>query len=158
MQGHPTMSINGIGMAGKGIWLPVKVQRTFSISEGLDSFTLPSDIPVALADMKTACGARLLPSSFLVVVEPSSPFGSQLTGNPNDENEETVPPQKILKVVFNWLTKILDSQLLTEKVRVTLANGISTIYASDEQGFTDWVYTPSEEEVHLNLVDELDNG
>ena len=105
MQGHPTMSINGIGMAGKGIWLPVQSARTFSISEGLDSFTLPSDIPVALADMKTACGARLLPSSFLVVVEPSSPFGSQLTGNPNDENEETVPPQKILKVVFNWLTK-----------------------------------------------------
>ena len=70
------------------------MQRTFSISEGLDSFTLPSDIPVALADMKTACGARLLPSSFLVVVEPSSPFGSQLTGNPNDENEETVPPPR----------------------------------------------------------------
>ena len=66
--------------------------------------------------------------------------------------------QKILKVVFNWLTKILDSQLLTEKSTVTLANGTSTIYASDQQGFTDWVYTPSEEEVHLNLVDELDNG
>ena len=73
MQGHPTMSINGIGMAGKGYMVACpKCKGLFPISEGLDSFTLPSDIPVALADMKTACGARLLPSSFLVVVEPSS--------------------------------------------------------------------------------------
>ena len=68
MQGHPTMSINGIGMAGKGYMVACpKCKGLFPISEGLDSFTLPSDIPVALADMKTACGARLLPSSFLVV-------------------------------------------------------------------------------------------
>ena len=141
----------------RGIWLPVQSARTFSISEGLDSFTLPSDIPVALADMKTACGARLLPSSFLVVVEPSSPFGSQLTGNPNDENEETVPPPENPQGRFQLVDQNT-GQPIANRSTVTLANGISTIYASDEQGFTDWVYTPSEEEVHLNLVDELDNG
>ena len=118
MQGHPTMSINGIGMAGKGYMVACpKCKGLFPISEGLDSFTLPSDIPVALADMKTACGARLLPSSFLVVVEPSSPFGSQLTGNQMMKMRKQFLHQKILKVVFNWLTKILDSQLLTERVQ-----------------------------------------
>lgn len=108
--------------------------------------------------MKTACGARLLPSSFLVVVEPSSPFGSQLTGNPNDENEETVPPPENPQGRFQLVDQNTGQPIANRRVRVTLANGISTIYASDEQGFTDWVYTPSEEEVHLNLVDELDNG
>ena len=118
MQGHPTMSINGIGMAGKGVYGCLsKVQRTFSISEGLDSFTLPSDIPVALADMKTACGARLLPSSFLVVVEPSSPFGSQLTGNPNDENEETVPPPENPQGRFQLVDQNTGQPIANRKVQ-----------------------------------------
>ena len=159
MQGHPTMSINGIGMAGKGYMVACpKCKGLFPISEGLDSFTLPSDIPVALADMKTACGAKLLPSSFLVVVEPSSPFSSHLMGNPNDEDEETVPPPENPQGRFQLLDQNTGQPIANRRVRVTLANGTSTIYASDEQGFTDWVYTPSEEEVHLNLVDELDNG
>lgn len=159
MQGHPTMSINGIGMAGKGYMVACpKCKGIFPISEGLDSFTLPSDIPVALADMKTSCGARLLPSSFLVVVEPSSPFGSQLVGNPNDEGEETNPPPEDNQGRFQLVDNNTGEPIANRRVRVTLGDGTSTIYASDEQGFTDWVYTPSSEEVHLNLVDELDNG
>lgn len=45
-----------------------------------------------MATLKTACGATLLLSSVLVVIEPNSPFGSKLTGNLNDEDEETTPP------------------------------------------------------------------
>ena len=39
-----------------------------------------------------------------------------------------------------------------------MGDGTSTIYASDDQGFTDWIYTPSEEDIYLHLVDELNNG
>ena len=35
MQGHPTMSINGIGMAGKGIWLPVQSAKDFFNIRGI---------------------------------------------------------------------------------------------------------------------------
>lgn len=159
MQGHPTMSVNGIGMAGKGYMVACpKCKGLFPISEGENSFTLPSDIPVALADMKTACGARLLPSSFLVVVEPGSPFGSQLIGNPNDEGEETVPPPEDHSGRFQLVDQNTGEPIANRRVRVTLEDGTSTIYASDDQGFTDWIYTPSEEDIHLNLVDELNNG
>lgn len=108
--------------------------------------------------MKTACGAKLLPSSFQVVVEASSPFGSQLMGNPNDEGEETIPPPQDHSGRFQLVDQNTGEAIANRRVRVTMGDGTSTIYASDAQGYTDWIYTPSEEEIHLNLVDELDNG
>ncbi|WP_333664813.1 PAAR domain-containing protein [Acinetobacter guillouiae] len=93
LQGNPSISVNGIGMAGKGYMVACpKCKGVFPIAEGAPNFTLPDNAQVALAGMKTACGATLLPSSFLVVVSPSSPMGSSLIGNPNDEGEETTPP------------------------------------------------------------------
>ncbi|MCU4580139.1 PAAR domain-containing protein [Acinetobacter gyllenbergii] len=159
IQGHPSISINGIGMAGKGYMVACpKCKGVFPISEGAENFILPDGNPVALATMKTACGATLLPSSFLVVVDPSSPFGSQLTGNPNDEGEDTVPPPEDHTGRFQLVDQNTGQPITNRRVRVTLADGTSTMYASDDQGFTDWIYTPSEQEIHLNLVDELDNG
>ena len=108
--------------------------------------------------MKTACGASLLPSSFLVVVDPSSPFGSQLIGNPNDEGEETTPPPVDHSGRFQLVDQNTGEPIANRRVRVTMGDGTSTIYASDDQGFTDWIYTPSEEDIYLHLVDELNNG
>ncbi|NHB58336.1 hypothetical protein G9F32_09935 [Acinetobacter sp. 194] len=94
----------------------------------------------------------------MVVVDPSSPFGSQLIGNPNDEGEETTPPPVDHSGRFQLVDKNTGEPIANRRVRVTLGDGTSTIYASDEQGFTDWIYTPSEEDIYLHLVDELDNG
>jgi len=159
IQGHPSISINGIGMAAKGYMVACpKCKGVFPISEGAENFILPDGHPVALAKMKTACGATLLPSSFLAVVDPSSPFSSQLSGNPNDEGEDTVLPPEDYTGRFQLVDQNTGQPIANRRVRVTLGDGTSTIYASDDQGFTDWIYTPSEEEIHLNLVDELDNG
>ena len=159
LQGHPTISVNGIGMAAKGYMVACpKCKGVFPISEGADNFTLPDNNPVALATMKTACGASLLPSSFLVVVDPSSPFGSQLIGNPNDEGEETTPPPVDHSGRFQLVDQNTGEPIANRRVRVTMGDGTSTIYASDDQGFTDWIYTPSEEDIYLHLVDELNNG
>lgn len=159
LHGHPTISINGIGMAGKGYMVACpKCKGIFPIAEGAPNFILPDDTQVALVGMKTACGAKLLPSSFQVVVEPSSPFGSQLMGNPNDDGEETVPPPQDHQGRFQLVDQNTSEPIANRRVRVTMGDGTTTIYASDDQGFTDWIYTPSEEEIHLNLVDELDNG
>ena len=159
LQGHPTISVNGIGMAAKGYMVACpKCKGVFPISEEADNFTLPDNNPVALATMKTACGASLLPSSFLVVVDPSSPFGSQLIGNPNDEGEETTPPPVDHSGRFQLVDQNTGEPIANRRVRVTMGDGTSTIYASDDQGFTDWIYTPSEEDIYLHLVDELNNG
>jgi len=159
MQGHPTISVNGIGMAAKGYMVSgPKCKGVFPISEGADNFILPDGNPVALATMKTACGATLLPSSFLVVVEPSSPFGSHLIGNPNDEGEDTVPPPDDHNGRFQLVDQNTGEPIANRRVRVTLGDGTSTMYASDEHGFTDWINTESAEDIYFNLVDELDNG
>lgn len=159
LQGNPSISVNGIGMAGKGYMVACpKCKGVFPIAEGAPNFTLPDNAQVALAGMKTACGATLLPSSFLVVVSPSSPMGSSLIGNPNDEGEETTPPPEDHAGRFQLVDQNTGEPIANRRVRVTLGDGSSAIYASDDEGFTDWVYTPSEEEIHLNLVDELDNG
>ncbi|MDC4663991.1 PAAR domain-containing protein (plasmid) [Acinetobacter baumannii] len=159
LQGHSSISVSGIGMAAKGYMVACpKCKGVFPISEGAENFILPDGNPVALATMKTACGASLLPSSFLVIAEPSSPFGAQLTGNPNDEDEETTPPPVDRSGRFQLVDQNTGEPIANRRVRVTMGDGTSTIYVSDDQGFTDWIYTPSEQDVHLHLVDELNNG
>lgn len=159
IQSNASTLVNGIGMATKGYMVACpKCKGVFPIAEGAPNFILPDNSQVALAGMKTACGAKLLPSSFQVVVEASSPFGSQLMGNPNDEGEETIPPPQDHSGRFQLVDQNTGEPIANRRVRVTLGDGTSTIYASDAQGYTDWIYTPSEEEIHLNLVDELDNG
>lgn len=157
IQGNSSFNISGIGAAGKGYMVACpKCKGIFPISEGAPNITLPDGAQLALAGMKTACGATLLASSFLVVADPSSPFGSQLGGNPNDD-EDTTPPPEDHKGRFQLVDNDTGEPIANRRVRVTMGDGTSTIYASDEQGFTDWVHTQSEEEIHLNLVDELDN-
>ncbi|MEG0481646.1 MAG: PAAR domain-containing protein [Acinetobacter sp.] len=159
LQGHPTVLINGIGMAAKGYMVSCpRCQGTFPIIEGLESYTLPNDLPVALAGMKTACGATLLPSTFLVVVQQSSPFGSRFIANPNDDGEDTVPAPEEHSGRFQLIDQNTGKPIANRRVRVVMADGTSTIYASNDDGFTDWIYTPSEEEIHLYLVDELSHG
>ena len=157
LEGHPTMSINGIGKAAKGYMVSCpKCKGIFPIIEGAENYTLPNDQPVALAGMKTACGATLLPSTFLVIVQQSSPFGSKFIANPNDEDEDTVPAPEDYSGRFQLIDQNTGNPITNRRVRVVMADGASTIYASDENGFTDWIYTPSEQDIHLYLVDELD--
>ena len=159
LQGHPTMSINGIGMAAKGYMVSCpRCQGVFPIIEGAENFTLPNDLPVALAGMKTACGATLLASTFLVIVEASSPFGSSLIANPNDDEEDTVPVPEQHSGRFQLIDQNTGHPIANRRVRVVMADGTSTIYASNDEGFTDWIYTPSEQDIHLYLVDELNHG
>lgn len=159
LEGNSSISVNGIGMAARGYKVACpKCKGVFPITEGAENFILPDGNPVALTDMKTACGARLLPSQFLVVVDPSSPFGSQLVGNPNDEGEDTVPPPEDHAGRFQLVDSRTGEPIANRRVRITLGDGTSTIYASDDQGYTDWINTASEEEIHLHLVDELNNN
>ncbi|EPF69291.1 hypothetical protein GCM10025882_10530 [Acinetobacter gyllenbergii] len=161
IQGHPSISINGIGMAGKGYMVACpKCKGVFPITQGENSFILPDGRAVALANMKTACGASLLPSQYLVIVDPSSPFSSYLIGNPNDEDAETVaaPEHQNYSGRFQIVDQKTGEPIAHRRVRVTTEDGTSTIYASDENGFTDWIYTPSEAKIYLDLVGELNYG
>ncbi|MDC4678426.1 PAAR domain-containing protein, partial [Acinetobacter baumannii] len=127
LQGHSSISVSGIGMAAKGYMVACpKCKGVFPISEGAENFILPDGNPVALATMKTACGASLLPSSFLVIAEPSSPFGAQLTGNPNDEDEETTPPPVDRSGRFQLVDQNTGEPIANRRVRVTMGDGTST--------------------------------
>jgi len=79
MQGHPTISVNGIGMAAKGYMVSCP---------------------------KCKGGFQLV---------------DQNTGEP----------------------------IANRRVRVTLGDGTSTMYASDEHGFTDWINTESAEDIYF---------